>query len=67
MTSILTRKESHKPKTEEHYDIGEYVVLDSQIWFVIDSRKGELSRDEFIAKILAHALGLSYSEFGGQS
>jgi len=39
------------------------IVLDDALWLKIDQRKKKLVRDEFIAKILAHALGLSHGGF----
>lgn len=63
----MARKDTPKPIVEEFYDIRDYVVLDSQLWFMIESRRGEIPRDEFIAKILSHGLGLSHGGFGVES
>ena len=67
LTYYMARKDARKPIVEEFYDVENYVVLDSQLWFMIESRRGEIPRDEFIAKILSHGLGSSYNGFGVES
>lgn len=62
----MTRKDAHKSEAIESFKIGNHIELDSQLWLVIDSKRGEISRDQFITKILSHALGLTQIKFGGQ-
>jgi len=38
--------------------------FEEELWKAIDLKRGDLLRDEFIAKILTHALGFSHGGFG---
>ena len=63
----MPAKHTQRLAIRESSKIRDYVVLDSQLWFTIESHRGEIPRDEFIVKILSHGLGSSYNGFGVES